>query len=81
MSRSKWKGPFTSINADLTKKNNIVIVNKNLRIVPEHIGQTIKTYNGKTYSEFIITKDMLGHLFGEFITTRAKFTFKKKKKK
>jgi small subunit ribosomal protein S19 len=82
MSRSKWKGPFINIKfASLTKKNNVTIVNKNSRIVPEHIGQTVQTHNGKSYSEFIVTKEMLGHIFGEFISTRAKFTFKKKKKK
>ena len=33
------------------------------------------------YSEVLVTKEMIGHKFGEFSATRKSFAFKKKKKK
>lgn len=83
MSRAKWKGPFlnTENKKLLTKKNNIKKINRNSFIVPKLIGQTIEAHNGKSYSQITISKEMLGHEFGEFVFTRKKFVFKKKKSK
>jgi len=84
MSRSKWKGPF--INSKQKKVNDIsykknIIISRNSEIVPSYVGTTFNVYNGKLYSEITVNEDMLGHKFGEFSFTRAKFIFKKKKKK
>jgi ribosomal protein S19 len=83
MSRSKWKGPHINLKIiELTKKkNNLIHSNRNSRITPKLIGQTIKIHNGKNYSEINITEKMLGHELGEFAFTRVKFLFKKKNKK
>jgi ribosomal protein S19 len=45
------------------------------------VGLTFKVYNGKNYNEITIIDSMIGHKFGEFSFTRAKFIFKKKKGK
>jgi small subunit ribosomal protein S19 len=83
MSRSKWKGPFTGkkqkINTKL--KKDIIIISRNSEILPSYLGLSFNIYNGKTYSEITVNDDMIGHKFGEFSFTRAKFIFKKKKKK
>lgn len=82
MSRSKWKGPFVNlknnINKNQHKKNTI---SRNSEIVPKFEGKLFLVHNGKNFSEINVTKDMIGHKFGEFSVTRAKFTFKKKKRK
>jgi len=83
MNRSKWKGPFTgkkqNINTKL--KKDIIIISRNSEILPNYLGSSFNIYNGKTYSEITVSDDMVGHKFGEFSFTRAKFVFKKKKKK
>jgi small subunit ribosomal protein S19 len=82
MKRSKWKGPYINekILFDLNFKKNYKILNKNFIIIPKFIGLTFNVYNGKNFSKLIITEEMLGHKLGEFISTRKKFSFKKKKK-
>lgn len=85
MSRANWKGPFidskyfNEINS--AKKNKNVIISRNSEIVPNFIGLTFNVYNGKLYSEITVNESMVGHKFGEFSFTRAKFVFKKKDKK
>lgn len=84
MSRSKWKGPFISetkiLNDTLTNKKNLII-SRNSEIVPKFVGSTFYVHNGKSYSEINVSENMVGHKFGEFSFTRAKFIFKKKLKK
>ena len=82
MSRSKWKGPY--INPKHLKKLNkkeANIMSRNSKIIPKFLDLTFKIHNGKNYIELLITEDMLGHKFGEFVFTRSKFEFKKKSKK
>jgi small subunit ribosomal protein S19 len=91
MSRSKWKGPFVDfqhLNNNLTyfkqQENNIktnIKISRNSDIIPGFLGLTFYVYNGKSYDEIIVNEDMIGHKFGEFSFTRAKFIFKKKNKK
>lgn len=88
MSRSKWKGPFictqylTEIkllrNQSIKKHFNI---SRNSEVIPAFIGLTFYVHNGKTYSEITVSENMVGHKFGEFSFTRAKFIYKKKKLK
>lgn len=89
MSRAKWKGPFiNTINLNELKlikkqehfKKNFII-SRNSEIIPSFIGLTFNIYNGKVYSELTVNEHMVGHKFGEFSFTRAKFSFKKKKLK
>jgi small subunit ribosomal protein S19 len=89
VSRSKWKGPFINTNhlteiILLKNKNNYkqsLVISRNSEIIPLCVGLTFKVYNGKNYNEITIIDSMIGHKFGEFSFTRAKFIFKKKKGK
>lgn len=85
MSRSKWKGPHVSItHLELLKtseKQHAYIMTRNSKIIPQFLGLTFNISNGKTFTELTVTDSMLGHKFGEFAFTRAKFSFKKKKSK
>jgi small subunit ribosomal protein S19 len=87
MSRSKWKGPYICTE-DLKKLNDLrkqhkafLVASRNSEIIPKFIGLSFHVHNGKKYDEVCVTEDMMGHKFGEFSFTRAKFSFKKKKTK
>ena len=82
MKRPKWKGLFNrpenftnQINTGSKK------ISRNSSIIPKFVEQTFKIHNGKQFKEITVTKEMLGHKFGEFFKTRVEFEFKKKKKK
>ena len=77
MSRSKHKGPFFKVN--LIKKRQIKIYNKNLTILPEYVDHFVNVYNGKNFVNLKINQKMIGYKFGEFIYTRKKHIYKKKK--
>jgi small subunit ribosomal protein S19 len=84
MSRAKWKGPFIKpIYLKKIKNSNLdeYIASRKTEIVPRFLGLTFKVHNGKSYSEVKVFNEMLGHKFGEFVFTRSKFYFKKKKSK
>jgi small subunit ribosomal protein S19 len=83
MSRSKWKGPVIHLqNKKINEKKLSFIVSKrNRRITPNFLNKTISVYNGKSYTEITINEDMISHSVGEFVFTRKKFSFPKKKKK
>jgi small subunit ribosomal protein S19 len=85
MSRSKWKGPyinFKNLKEVITlKKQYVYEMSRNSDIIPKFLGLTFKVHNGKTYVEIPVSDTMIGHKFGEFVFTRAEFTFKKKKSK
>jgi ribosomal protein S19 len=85
MGRSKWKGPYTqtTIIEKLHSKHTVekYKASRNSEIVPKFLGCVFNIHNGKNYSEITVTNEMLGHRFGEFVFTRSKFHFKKKKSK
>nr|YP_010507841.1 ribosomal protein S19 [Phytophthora capensis]YP_010507918.1 ribosomal protein S19 [Phytophthora citricola]UXG55963.1 ribosomal protein S19 [Phytophthora capensis]UXG56271.1 ribosomal protein S19 [Phytophthora citricola] len=78
MSRSKYKGPFFKVNL-LKKKQWMKIMNKNLTILPEYSNNSVSIYNGKIFINLEINDKMIGFKFGEFINTRKKHIYKKKK--
>ena len=78
MSRSQYKGPFFKVNFLKTKKW-IKITNKNLTILPEYTNHSVSVYNGKIFINLVINNKMFGFKFGEFINTRKKHIYKKKK--
>ena len=78
MSRNKEKSPFFKVNLIPTNKW-IKIDNKNLTILPEYINHFVNIYNGKTFVNLKINEKMIGFKFGEFIYTRKKHIYKKKK--
>lgn len=81
MSRSKWKNPNTKQLIGANKKNKMLIIERNYELTPNSIGKMYKVHNGKTFIKLSVTEEMIGYKVGEFIPTRSKFVFKKKKKK
>lgn len=86
MNRPKWKGPYICENKinkikNLKKTYKALIMPRDNKIFPRFLGLTVKVHNGKKYIEFIVVEEMIGHKFGEFSSTRGKFSFKKKKSK
>jgi small subunit ribosomal protein S19 len=85
MGRSKWKGPYIETvllkPSNSKQKTDQYKASRNSEIVPKFLGITFDVHNGKNYSEVTVTNDMIGHKFGEFVFTRSKFYFKKKKSK
>lgn len=85
MKRSKWKGPYLDFNIIknitlLNKKKSLPIISRKSLIISKFIGIKFNVYNGKTFTEILVSKEMVGHKFGEFSFTRSLFSFKKKKK-
>jgi len=54
------------------------IYKKNLHITFEDINKKFLIYNGKDFQKLVISKEMVGKRFGEFIITRKVVPFKKK---
>lgn len=79
MSRSLYKGLFYKLNI-LTNKKYTKIYNKNLLILPEYVNYSFSIYNGMRFIFLKIQKNMVGYKFGEFIYTKKKHIYKKKKK-
>lgn len=80
MKRSKWKGVYVK-TTNIKKTKNTSNISRHSSVIPKFIGQTFKIHSGKSFREITVTKEMLGHKFGEFNRTRSEFIFKKKKKK
>ena len=85
MSRSIWKGPFSSVKKFLpyqhTEKKNQNIWCRNSMILPQDIGKEYKIYNGKTWTLRKVMESMVGHKFGEFSSTRKRVVHKINKKR
>lgn len=86
MSRSKWKGPYIDKKVGLTPEEPAnsyaqIKMSRDTTIIPKFVEQTLKIYNGKTFVEILVTEEMIGHKFGEFSSTRKRFSFKKTKTK
>jgi len=68
MARSLNKGPFCD---EMPTRRSYII--------PSCIGETYPIHNGKEMLDLTITKHMIGHKFGEFIRTKKKALYPKKK--
>lgn len=51
-------------------KANIETHVREMIVLPEMIGLTLKIYNGKEFLPLLIAEDMVGHRLGEFALTR-----------
>jgi small subunit ribosomal protein S19 len=79
MSRSKWKGFFSSININ-PKKSQFKIWSRTSVISEFLVGQEVSVYNGKVFKQINITREKVGYKLGEFSFTRIlKERLKKKK--
>ena len=56
------------------KKNesNIETQCRDMIVLPEMIGKTIKVHSGKEFVPVIIIEEMIGHCLGEFVLTRRR---------
>ena len=75
--RRKIKRGFTEQEQILLKKikasqKNIETHCRDMIILPEMVGFTIKIHGGKEFVPLIIESDMLGHCLGEFVLTRRR---------
>ena len=65
------------------KSQNKKIIYTNCRgstIIPLFIGYIFNVHSGKSYTRFLVTKEMIGYKLGEFSSTRKPFSFKKQKR-
>lgn len=83
MNRSKWKSPFLDklTLKSIKQKQKTIEIKRNSEILPLFDGKSIKVHNGKSYAKLLIDKNMIGHKFGEFVSTRKRYIYKSKKKK
>lgn len=86
MGRSKWKGPYIDEKSLKTLKNSKKsyvkpVISRNTSILPKFVEQAFEIYNGKKFVAILVTEEMIGHKFGEFSSTRKRFSFKKIKTK
>jgi small subunit ribosomal protein S19 len=63
-----------------SKKEEIVLYNRNTLLTEEMIGLRLFVYNGIRFFSIEVTTEKLGHLIGEFSPTKKKPIAKKKKK-
>jgi len=78
MSRSIKKGPFIEESLRkkidrMNKKNEKRVVktwSRSSTILPEMIGHTVATHNGRKHVPVYVTENMVGHKLGEFAPTR-----------
>lgn len=73
--RRKIKRGFTEVEKKLLEDikanpKDIKTHARDMIIIPEMIGKTIKVYNGKEWTMVIIEPELIGHRLGEFALTR-----------
>merc|ERR1712157_425879 len=56
-----------------------LIYNKHILIKAKDLNKKFLIYNGREFQKAIVSKNMIGYKFGEFITTRKVVMFNKKK--
>lgn len=78
MKRSKWKGPLVKPQDN---KKKLPLLPRNHEITFQIVGLTCNVHSGKKFVKLTLNDEMIGHKVGEFVPTREKFEFKKKKKK
>ena len=75
--RRKIKRGFTEQQKILLKKlrsneKNVETHCRDMIILPEMIGVTVKVHRGREFIPVVIEPDMIGHYLGEFVLTRKK---------
>jgi small subunit ribosomal protein S19 len=58
----------------LQSKDSIETHVRDMIVLPDFVGKTIKVHNGKEFMPVIIQEDMIGMFFGELAMTRKKVT-------
>ena len=77
MSRSLKKGPYVDENVlkkvTASKPGKGLVIKtwaRDCTIIPEMIGFEFEVHNGKGFTKFVISDEMVGHKLGEFSHTR-----------
>jgi small subunit ribosomal protein S19 len=83
--RSIWKGPFIKdifFKEIFNSKTKLLKTTaRNTVILPLLVGYVVHVHTGKIFIPLYINEEMIGHTLGEFIPTRLRHIYKKKKKK
>ena len=92
MSRSKWKHPFVhrSVRKKVkrikemqstsnSKRFRIKTMSRSSQITKDFIDISFMVHDGRDFRPIIVTEDMVGHKFGEFVYTRQRYSYKKTK--
>jgi len=56
----------------LSKSDSIETHVRDMIVLPQFVGKTIKIHDGKTFQPILIQEDMIGMFFGELSLTRRK---------
>lgn len=56
----------------IANKKEVKTHQRDLIVLPQMVGKTIKIHNGKEFFPVLIQEDMLGHFLGEFSLTRKR---------
>lgn len=73
-SRSKWKLPYISpflFRNKFLQMKSFNITNRKSIIPFTFLDKRIRIYNGKTFISIIVSRDKVGHKFGEFSITKV----------
>ncbi|MBC8500449.1 MAG: 30S ribosomal protein S19 [DPANN group archaeon] len=54
------------------KKDNVKTHLRDMILLPQMVGKTIRVHNGKEFQPVTIQEEMIGHYLGEFALTRKK---------
>ena len=72
--RRKIKRGFTeqeqTFLTKLNKKGTAKTHCRDMIILPNMVGKSVKIHNGKEFQEIMLTEEMIGHYLGEFSLTR-----------
>lgn len=83
---TKTKGKYNKKKASESlspshERDSDLVGSSNSMIFPEYIGHKISVYNGQTYRGIKIDEDKVGLKLGEFIFTKKRAIYKRKKNK
>lgn len=90
MGRSSWKlnyiesslvSKISSLRQKKGKNFSVKTRSRSCAISSDFVGLRFRVHNGKDFVPFVVMPDMVGYKLGEFVPTRVRYEFKKKKKK
>ena len=57
---------------DARARTNVKTHCRDMIIIPELVGKSVKIHNGREWVQVLVSAEMLGHYLGEFAQTRKK---------
>lgn len=58
--------------AKIQAKGNVKTHLRDMIVLPQMVGKTVRVHNGKSFEMVVIQEEMIGHYLGEFAMTRKK---------